>query len=184
MLRGGTGGSPPEEGMDVSEPLVAWAEDCVVRGDVDLEDGRLSDVVNALDLVTFSSATLEALDDGRRVDVGELEVDRRDLHLIEVSGRRGDPARRLRTVEERVVLEVGPFTVTGNLHRPPNTPPMAALARPARFLPVTDAAFQHGDDAPALHRDVLLVNRERIATSRVVLQDHARSEPWEGAAPA
>jgi hypothetical protein len=168
----------------MGEPLVAWAEDCVVRGDVELEDGRLSDVVNALDFVTFTSATLEALEDGRRVDVPELEVERRDLHLIEVTGRRGDPARRLRTVEERVVLEIGPYVVTGNLHRPPNTTSMAALSRPARFVPVTDAAFRLGQDAPERRRDVLLVNRERISKSEILLQVPAQPGRAEGAPPA
>lgn len=168
----------------MGEQLVAWAEDCIVRGDVEFEDGRLSDVVNGLDVVTFTSATLEALDDGHRVDVPELEVERRDLHLIEVTGRRGDPSRRLRTVEERVVIEVGPYVVTGNLHRPPNTHAMAALGRWATFVPVTDAEFRLGRDAPERHRDVLLVNRERISKAEPLL--HLAAEPVhaDGASPA
>jgi hypothetical protein len=174
----------PAQGGVVGEPLVAWAEDCIVRGDVALEEGRLSDVVNGLDFVTFTSATLEALADGRRVDVPELEVERRDLHLIEVNGRRGDPSRRLRTVEERVVLEVGPYVVTGNLHRPPNTHSMAALGRWATFVPVTDAAFRLGPDAPEHHHDVLLVNRERIAKSEALFHVSVESAPAEGASPA
>jgi hypothetical protein len=155
-----------------------------VRGEVELGDGRLSDVVNELDFLTFTAASLEALEDGRQVDVGELEVERRDLHLIEVRGRRGDPGRRLRTVEERVVLEVGPFTVTGNLHRPPNTQPMAALSRWSRFVPVTDVVFRHGDGGTERHEDVLLVNRERIAKSQPLHYMPTQSEPWEGAPPA
>ena len=168
----------------MGERLVAWAEDCVVRGDVEFEDGRLSDVVNGLDFVTFTAATLEALEDGRRVDVPELEVERRDLHLIEVTGRRGDPSRRLRTVEDRVVLEVGPYVVTGNLHRPPNTTSMAALSRPARFVPVTDAAFRPSPDAPERHHDVLLVNRERISRSEVLFHVPVEPGPAGGAPPA
>jgi hypothetical protein len=169
----------------VGEALVAWAEDCVVRGEVELADGRLSDVVNELDFLSFTGASLEALEDGRRIEVGELEVERRDLHLIEVRGRRGDPQRRLRTVEERVVLEVGPFTVTGNLHRPPNTQSLAALARWARFVPVTDVVFRHGDDTAERREEVLLVNRERIAKSQALHDMPARAEPepLEGAPP-
>ena len=101
------------------EQLVAWAGDCIVRGGVELGDGRLSDRVNELDVVTFYDVTLRSLDDGHEVSLDELEVERGELHVIEVNGRRGDPARRLRTVEERVTLELGPFEVTGNLHRPP-----------------------------------------------------------------
>ena len=149
------------------EPLVAWAGDCVVRGSIDLEDGRLSDQLNERELLTFHEATLEALDDGHRVEIGELEVERGELHLVEVTGRRGDPSRRLRTVEERVALKVGPFTVTGNLHRSPSAQPLAALSRWTRFVPVTDAVIEVGDGASGpVHEAVVLVNRERAAVSR------------------
>lgn len=148
------------------EPLVAWAGDCIVRGDVSLGEGRLSDHVNQLELVQFFGATLEALDDGHRVEVQELEVDRYELHIIEVEGHRGDPSRRLRTVSEYVRLQVGPFEVTGNLHRPPSAQPMASLARWVRFVPMTDVEFRQAGSADApTRRDVILVNRERITHS-------------------
>jgi hypothetical protein len=147
----------------VREQLIAWAGDCIVRGNVELGEGRLSDQVNEQDTVTFYHATLRALDDGREVDLEELEVERGELHVIEVRGRRGDPVRRKRTVEERVTLELGPFTVTGNLHRPPSALPMAALQGWARFVPVTDArvALREAEEGPSLH-EVVLVNRERV----------------------
>jgi hypothetical protein len=103
-----------------------------------------------------------------------------------VHGRRGDPERRLRTVEERVWLQVGPFTVTGNLHRPPNTQPLAALTRWSKFVPVTDALLQVGVGGPGQPLEVVLVNRERISKSEPL--HHAPpgpAEPWEGGpAPA
>ena len=145
------------------EQLVVWAGDCVVRGDVSIGDGRLSDHVNQMELLTFSGATLEALVDGHRVEVDELEVERHELHLIEVEGHRGDPARRMRTVPERVRMQVGPFEVTGNLHRAPNASPLSSLARWVRFVPMTDVEFRYAgrDEAPT-KKDVVLVNRERI----------------------
>lgn len=145
------------------EQLIAWAGDCIVRGNVELGEGRLSDQVNELETITFHHATLHALDDGREVELEELEVERGELHVIEVRGRRGDPVRRKRTVEERVALELGPFEVTGNLHRAPSALPMAALTGWARFVPVTDARVRLREDAhgPSLH-EVVLVNRERV----------------------
>jgi hypothetical protein len=146
------------------EPLVAWAGDCVVRGEVSLDDGRLSDRVNELDLLTFFGATLESLDDGHEVRVDELEVDGRELHLIEVDGRRGDPTRRLRTVPEPVTLQVGPFEVVGNLHRAPHAAPLASLNKWVRFVPVTDAEVRvRSQGAAPVHRDVILVNLGRIS---------------------
>jgi hypothetical protein len=170
----------------VQESIVAYAGDCVVRGEVELGEGRLSDEVNSRDLLMFRTATLEALADGHQVQLDELQVERWDLHVIEVHGRRGDPGRRLRTVEERVVLQIGPFIVTGNLHRPPNTQPLAALTRWSKFVPVTDAVLQVGQDAPGQHQEVLLVNRERISKSQPMLDEPSSPvEPWSGgAAPA
>jgi hypothetical protein len=153
----------------VREQLVAWAGDCMVRGSVELGEGRLSDQVNELDVVTFFDVTLRALDDGHEVTVDELEVERGELHVIEVHGRRGDPDRRLRTVEERVTVELGPFEVTGNLHRPPNTQSMAALSRWAHFVPMTDALVglrDREDDRVA--QPVVLVNRQRIGKTRAL----------------
>lgn len=147
----------------MGEQLVAWAGDCMVSGVVELGDGRLSDQVNELETVTFHAATLRALDDGHEVRVDELEVGRGELHLIEVHGRRGDPVRRRRTVEERVTIEVGPFVVTGNLHRAPSTQPLAALSSWARFVPMTDAIVGLRDREDRVPREVVLVNRERIS---------------------
>ena len=149
------------------EQMIAWAGDCIVRGSVELGEGRLSDQLNELDeigVVTFFDATLRALDDGREVQVDKLEVERSELHVIEVHGRRGDPARRLRTVEERVSVELGPFVITGNLHRPPSTQPLAALYRWARFVPMTDAivGLRDREDDRVL-QEVILVNRTRIS---------------------
>ncbi|HVN13962.1 MAG TPA: hypothetical protein VMT69_17865 [Kineosporiaceae bacterium] len=151
------------------EQLVAWAGDCVVRGDVSLDEGRLSDHVNHVELLTFFGATLEALEDGHQVAVDELEVERYELHIIEVEGHRGDPSRRLRTVPERVWMQVGPFDVTGNLHRPPSAQPLASLAKWVRFVPMTDVEFRLRSSArAATRRDVVLVNRERITRTEAL----------------
>jgi hypothetical protein len=153
----------------VQESLVAWAGDCMVQGRVDLGPGRLSDQVNEIEVVTFYDAILCAIEDGHEVTLPEVEVERRELHVIEVDGHRGDPVRRKRTVEERVQLEVGPFLIEGNLHRPPNTVPLASLTRWATFVPVTDAriAFRERGGEPML-REVVLVNRERIDKTQPV----------------
>lgn len=162
-------GVDAERGAGMREQLVAWAGDCVVRGDVELGDGRLSDRVNELDLLTFHDATLRALDDGREVHMDELQVERHELHVIEVNGRRGDPERRLRTVRDRVVLRVGPFTISGSLHRPASAQPLAAVSGWMRFVPVTDAVVAIEGEAEAQEpRDVVLVNRERIARADVL----------------
>jgi hypothetical protein len=149
------------------EQLVAWSGDCVVQGDVSIGDGRLSDQVNQLELVTFFGATLKALEDGHQVEVDELEVERNELHIIEVEGHRGDPTRRLRTIPERVWMQVGPFEVTGCLHRAPNAAPLASLAKWVRFVPLTEVEFRFAG-ADLTRKDVVLVNRERITRTEAM----------------
>jgi hypothetical protein len=136
----------------------------MVQGRVELGAGRISDQVNEVEVVTFYDAILCAIEDGHEVSMPEVEVERRELHVIEVDGHRGDPVRRKRTVEEPVHLEVGPFLVQGFIHRSPTGMPLAALSHWATFVPVTEAriAFRDGHAEPLL-REVVLVNRERIS---------------------
>lgn len=162
------------------EQLVAWAGDCMVRGAVDLGQGRLSDLVNELETVTFFDATMRAIDDGHELALSEVEVGRDELHVVEISGRRGDPTRRLRTIQERVLVELGPYRVTGNLHRPPSTQPMASLSRFVHFVPMTDADIVL-DLKPdeVLHQATILVNRDRIRHSEIISEVPVyASDPW------
>ena len=183
MLRvrfGGSASPPKELEIAMREQLVAWAGDCVVRGDVSISDGRLSDHVNQNDMLTFFGATLDSLEDGHRVQMDELEVERQELHIIEVKGHRGDPARRLRTVPERVWMKVGPFEITGNLHRAPSAAPLASLGRWTRFVPMTEVEIRfEGKNDAGLRKDVVLVNRERISKTEVMTSiPFFASEPW------
>jgi hypothetical protein len=168
----------------VRESLVAWAGDCMVQGRVELGAGRLSDQINEIDVVTFHDAILCAIDDGHEVSLPEVEVDRRELHLIEVEGHRGDPVRRKRTVEEPIHLEVGPFLVQGYIHRAPTGMPLAALSHWGTFVPVTQAriTFREGEGEPML-REVVLVNRERIDKTEplAAIQIFSDGEPELGA---
>src|SRR4051812_29455636 len=166
------------------EQVVAWAGDCMVLGSVELEVGRLSDQLNEREVVTFYDATLRSLDDGREVVVGELDVERLELHVVPVQGRRGDPTKRIRTVEERVTLELGPYFVTGNLHRMPTAQALAALTRRTRFVPVTDAfvAMRDRPDEAPMHEDVVLVNLDRIGKTRTLSLVPVMADDWADAA--
>ena len=162
------------------EQVVAWAGDCQVRGSIDLEDGRISDQLNDREVVTFYEATLRSLDDGHEVALDEIEVDRLEIHLVPVRGRRGDPSKRVRTVEERVTLELGPYLVTGNLHRMPTTQALAALTKRTRFVPLTDAILVMRDrpgDAP-MHEEVVLVNLDRVGRTETISLVPVMADDW------
>jgi len=164
----------------VREQLVAWAGDCQVRGTIDLDDGRLSDQLNEREVVTFYEATLRSLADDHEVALDELEVERLELHLIPVHGRRGDPTKRIRTVAERVTLEIGPYWVTGNLHRLPTTQALAALTMRKRFVALTDAIVvmrDRPDDAPMVE-EVVLVNLDRVGRTETISLVPVMADDW------
>ncbi len=110
----------------------------------------------------------------------ELEVERLELHLIPVHGRRGDPTKRVRTVEERVTLEIGPYWVTGNLHRMPTTQALAALTKRTRFVPLTEAIVvmrDRPDEAP-MEEEVVLVNLDRVGRTETISLVPVMADDW------
>jgi hypothetical protein len=148
--------------------LVAYAGDCIVRGHVQLTASRLTDQLNAAPDLVIEGATLEALDDGRTVDVGLMTVPHEELFLIEVVGPRGDRERRVQTVKQRLVADLGIYRVSHTLHTPPTMDPMAWLRRRGRFVPTTECEVELTiSGLPARRRvDVLLINRDQVLSVR------------------
>ena len=81
---GGTSAAP-ERGI-MGEPLVAWAGDCMVRGVVELGDGRLSDQAHQRVLVLdrgHQPRRAPAQDAGRRErHIVRADIDQRQLPVL------------------------------------------------------------------------------------------------------
>jgi hypothetical protein len=74
-------------------------------------------------------------------------------------------ARQLRLHRKlrRVALSAGPFSVTGNLHLPPNGEPTQDLLTERHFLPLTDAYILHNGDPAFEHVvSVVIVNTAHV----------------------
>jgi hypothetical protein len=74
-------------------------------------------------------------------------------------------ARQLRLHRKlrRVALSAGPFSVTGNLHLPPNGEPGHDVLAERRFLPLTDAYILHSGDPAFEHVvSVVIVNTAHV----------------------
>ena len=68
--------------------------------------------------VTLSKVRLQALDDGRVVEVGDLELDLHDIYAVEAPAH-GKPAeQRIATRSAPVQVEAGPYRMAGQLHGP------------------------------------------------------------------
>jgi len=122
--------------------LVAYATDCIVRGSVELAEGRVTDALAMSAGLVFHDAELQALDDGRFVAVDQLAVSMDELCAVEVDGPRGDRARRVRTVEQTLSAEIGPYRITADVHTMPTADLLTSIIRRGPILAMTDAVIE------------------------------------------
>jgi hypothetical protein len=145
--------------------LTAYAADCRVSGRIALpDDERLTDYLNREGRIALRGARLVGHEDGRIVEVDELELDREDLVAVEAHEQRGEPARRLHTVRHRIELRIGPYAVLGHLHTMPGSAPLSAIGRRPVMIPLTNATIAWSEGGQLRARDIatLIVNRDQV----------------------
>ena len=150
--------------------FTAFSADCRITGRIALRVDRLTDQVNGPDPLEIGRVVLEALTDGRQLDVGELTVERDELCAIAVEGPRGDPQRRLRTTTRKVDVRVGPYHVEASVHGTPASDPLAKVGRGPAFVPLTDAIISYETRGEMVTEElpVVLINRNLARTFRAI----------------
>jgi hypothetical protein len=143
--------------------FTAFAEDSVIRGELVLEGDRLSDFIPQEGPFEIERVTLEALDDGRTVEVAEATMARSDLVAITASGPRGNRARRVRTRPHPARAQAGPYEIIGYVHAAASAHPFSGVLR-RRVLPVTSAVIRYRSAGREIYEehDALLVNPQKI----------------------
>jgi hypothetical protein len=158
-------------------PFSAYSEDCLVRATLDLPAGvRLTDHLNDSDVVQLRGAQLKALDDGRVVDVGDLELDRTDLCAVEAPSSTAFEQFRIRTRASRIQMELGPYLVVGLLHSPTAGDPLLGLNRRKTMIPMTDVSvtFTLAGRQRTVHVDVLIINQNKALSAQHVQYQHSK----------
>ena len=160
--------------------LEAYAADCRLFGLMDLGDGRLTDFLNGASEIEIRDARLESLADGHVTETPELTVARDELCAVVASGGRGEVARRLRTHETLVVIDLGPYQIAGAIHGTPASDPLGSVLRRAAWVPITDVTvtYRRGPDTVVDEVDTLLVNRN-LASSIRAADEASVALPWE-----
>jgi hypothetical protein len=159
----------------------AYAADCRLFGTIELGEGRLTDLLNdELDLRVIN-ARLESLADGHVSESPELIVGRDELYAVVAEGPRGSVARRLHTHTQNVVVDLGPFRITGAIHGTAASNPLAGVLRRAPWVPLTDAVISYLRGARTIHTQVptLLINRALASSMRAAEEEPAPYLPWE-----
>jgi hypothetical protein len=144
--------------------FVAYGEECLLSGRLRLDAERLTDMLNAHDEYQLVDVMVERLDGDPTVEVREVLVRRDELLLVHATGPRGSQARRQRTRQHALALQVGPYHIRGYFHALPGSDPVSALRRRKTMVPLTDAWIEYASGSTRQRRRVgaVVVNREQI----------------------
>jgi hypothetical protein len=158
--------TPPRDVARASQQVefVAYGEDCVLSGVVQLASDRLTDMLNDHDEYQLVDVLVEGLTGERAVEVREVLVRRDELLLVHAAGPRGNQDRRHRTRSHPVAIQLGPYHIRGYLHALPGADPVQAIRRRKPMVPLTDAWIEFATAAGRQRRRVgtVVINREQI----------------------
>jgi hypothetical protein len=144
-------------------PFSAYADDCTVRGEIELKTDRLSDFLASTTEFQLASPEFRALEDGRIVSAESCEIERDDLCVILATGPRGREERRLWTRQHPVRVRVGPYVVVGYLHSPPTIDPFRTTdRRPIVALTSCVVGYAEADSTVWVESQAVLVNTSKI----------------------
>lgn len=162
--------------------LILYTDSYVIRGNVWTRQHRVTDVLNRAedDFIVVEGAVVEEFG-------GRGEIDRADFAQVNLSAVlfavsdvpvEATPELRTPKVQERALISVPPFRVTGRIHLLPERNLRDALRElTERFVPITDATYwSERIGEPRTSAMVLAVNRERAH----ILAPHVEVDPWAG----
>jgi hypothetical protein len=144
--------------------FIAYSEECLLSGRLRLDAERLSDMLNAHDEYQLVDVRVEPLDGAPAMEVREVLVRRDDLLLVHATGPRGSQARRQRTRQHPLAMQVGPYHLRGYFHALPGSDPVNALRRRKTMVPLTDAWIEYGLGGTRQRRraGAVVLNREQL----------------------
>ena len=146
-----------------------------VFGWVRLEADRLTDLLNAHDLIHLENVHVEDLRDGTTVSADETFLPRSELIAVVASGPRGDPTRRRATHPHAVDIESGEYHISGCVHSPPGVDPGVRLRNGGPMIPLTGARLEYrsGSETRRSALETIIVNRELATRIEVVTGAHS-----------
>jgi hypothetical protein len=139
----GTGaGESPGTAEALTVGLTLYTGDSLAFGYLPLRAGRVTDLMNDHDSFEFVDTYVESIDDGHGLELESVVIARDEIFVAAVAGPRGDPKRRTRTRPIPIEMQVGPYSVWGNLHVVPGTDPLMSFRSRRTMVPVTEATVE------------------------------------------
>jgi hypothetical protein len=109
---------------------------------MDLADGRVTDALASSAEILFHDVELQALDDGRFLAADS--ACRRLGRAMRCRGGRpsGRPVPSVRTIEQTLSAEIGPYRITAEVHTMPTADLLTSIIRRGPILAMTDALIE------------------------------------------
>ncbi len=136
-------------------------------GWVRLDTDRLTDLLNAHEVIRLANVRIEDHRDGRTRAADEALVRRSEILAVIASGPRGDPAHRLATRRHPVVIESGVYHIGGHVHAALGADPADRLRDGGPMVPLTEAWLEYGSNVQRRRVDAETVIVNRLLATRV-----------------
>ena len=153
--------APPDPPSAHVVRLTLYACDSLAFGYLSLSAGRVTDLMNEHEALEFVNTYLQNIAGGHGLALRAASIALEEICAVGVTGPRGDPKRRTRTLPIPVELRVGPYDVQGNIHVVPGSDPIASFRSRLAMVPLTEATIEW--DAPDSRRiarwGTVVVNR-------------------------
>jgi hypothetical protein len=112
-------------------------------GWVRLDADRLTDLLNAHDLVRLTNVLIEEHRDGKVVSADETVIPRSEIVAVIASGPRGDPRRQVETHARAVVIDSGMYRFGGLVHAPIGVVTEQRMCDGGPMVPLTQAWLEY-----------------------------------------
>jgi hypothetical protein len=144
--------------------FVGYGRDCLVVATAGGTAARLSDRLRSTAPLDLESVVAQRFEDGGRSEAVRVAVYGSDLLAVEALDAMSDRSRRVPTVCQTVLLEMGPYLVQGDLHGRRGAPALVSLHHCGGWAALSGATVRLHVAGQVVDRPVatLLVNTAMI----------------------
>ncbi len=152
------------ERAPVELEVIAYAEDCVLTGRLQVAGDRMSDYLNTTTDFEMVDVSAQDLVGNDPIEAADIAVERDEILLVQATGSRGNPSRRTNTRQHAIVVRTGPYEISGLIHSLPGIDPIEHLRRRRPMFAMTNATIQYtiASVPQTVWVEAVIVNRECV----------------------
>jgi hypothetical protein len=141
--------------------FLGFGGDCLISGKMTMFGERLTDFLNGQERFRIHHVECESLEDGHKVAIDSISIERNDLLAVVATGPRGAERERKQLQTNRLQISLGPYLILGRLHVKPGANAMASVLKRETMIPLTNVTIAYEMSGTFVVRDLgaIIVNR-------------------------